>query len=90
MDEKEIADKLSESLTAHATAEEKIKNAEPLGDLNIPVVDVIDLLASLQHNLKDRDFSLALLIMSLMYGIESEEEFLSRLAKATLTTVPKK
>jgi hypothetical protein len=85
---KKLTDSLNERKKAKGTLEERLKTCEPLGDLKLSIKDVLDLMSTLQGNLERRDFGLALLIVSLMYGIETEEEFMTRLAKAVLTTSP--
>lgn len=81
MDTKEIAEKIA------ATLEKDLKDVEPLGCLNVPIERVLTTIADLQDALEDRDFQLAMLILSHLYGIDNETVFIKRLVK-TATTLP--
>jgi hypothetical protein len=88
-EQKIIAEKLTESLNKHRESlERSLLDAEPLPDLNVPIKDIVGLLHVIQSEMDGRDFSMILLILSMMYGIDDELEFMKRLAKTTLVIEP--
>jgi hypothetical protein len=85
MDEKEreIAERLIKSLKK---VMEEVK-IEPLGNLNVPIEDVLAVLNVLRQTLSDDEFRKIITVFSVLYHIESDKEFMLRLGK-TLTIVP--
>lgn len=75
--EKEYADKLLKRLTEIPDVE----NVEPLGDLNVPVKEVLSTILALRHILSLEDTHKMMLIIGILYGCKDEHEFMLRLAK---------
>jgi hypothetical protein len=88
-----IAEELEKSLVERKeqfnNLQEMLDKAEPLPDLNVPIRDVLGLIATLQPELTGQEFQLFLFMLAMMYGIDHEEEFMKRLAKTALVTPPK-
>lgn len=76
MNDKEIAERLIGSLS------KALEETQPLGDLNVPVNDILEIIYTLYEALEPRDFGLAMLIIAHMYGVDDEETFTKRLAKS--------
>jgi|PlaIllAssembly_1097288.scaffolds.fasta_scaffold02627_9 hypothetical protein len=94
--ERLISEKLEKSINKRpkdqkelmsAKKEEMLKElmeCEPLGELRMSPNDMLGLLAFLQANIPPNDYDKFILVFSLMYGIEDENEFLKRLAKTAM------
>jgi hypothetical protein len=76
--EREIAEKILKRLT---NTLHEVDNVEPLGDLNVPVKDVLATVLALKNILSPDDSVKMLLIIGILYGCKDEYEFMLRLAK---------
>lgn len=64
-------------------------DCEPLGDLNMPVTDMIALIAVLQENLSMEDYQKVMCVFALMYGMDDDTEFMKRVVKTAMILTPK-
>lgn len=62
----------------------QLGEVEPLGDLNLPINDVLALIASLQQGVDESDFRKIMMVIAMMYDIEDETTFMKRLSKTVL------
>jgi hypothetical protein len=76
--EREYAEKLLKRLTETLL---DVDSVEPLGDLNVPVKDVLATLVALRGVLSPEDGHKVLLVLGILYGCKDEHEFMLRLAK---------
>ncbi len=82
LNEREIAEELVKTLEKH------LDSVEPLPDLNVPIGNVIGMLAAVKDAMSPEDFEKILLVIALFYNIQDENEFRNRLAKTVLDISP--